>query len=72
MKNIAIIVTDQANAKNDAMTGNPLWDFIAFDQLFNKGGSSSGGNNSDDENSKWALVITVIIFVIFFIYICFK
>lgn len=29
------------------MTGNPLWDFIAFDQLFNQGGSSSGGNNDN-------------------------
>ena len=52
------------------MTGNPLWNFIAFDQLFNQGRSSSGGNNGDDENSKWALIITVIIFVIFFTYIC--
>jgi len=31
------------------MTGNPLWDFIAFDQLLNQNGSSSGGNNNDDK-----------------------
>jgi hypothetical protein len=50
------------------MTGNPLWDFIAFDQLFNQGECSSGGNYDDDNNSKWALIITVIIFVTFFIF----
>lgn len=51
------------------MTGHPLWDFIAFDQLFNKNGSSSGGSGGDDDNnSKWALIITVALFAIFFIY----
>jgi len=30
------------------MTGNPLWDFIAFDQLFNSGGSSRGSGGGDD------------------------
>jgi len=35
------------------MTGNPLWDFIAFDQLFNQGGSSSGGNNCDDDHDSY-------------------
>ena len=35
------------------MTGNPLWDFIAFDQLFNQGGSSSGGNNGDDDHDSY-------------------
>lgn len=35
------------------MTGNPLWDFIAFDQMFNNKVSSSGeGGGDDDENSK--------------------
>lgn len=55
------------------MTGNPLWDFISFDQLFNNTGrSSSGSGGGDDENSKWAHVITVILFVILFvcIYAC--
>ena len=37
------------------MTGNPLWDFIAFDQLFNNNGGSSGGSG-DDDNEK-SLVI---------------
>lgn len=34
------------------MTGNPLWDFIAFDQLFNKGNSSCGIAGDDDEIAK--------------------
>ena len=53
------------------MTGNPLWDFIAFDQLFNNNGSSSGGGG-DDDNSKWVTIIAVILFIIIFvcIYAC--
>ena len=47
------------------MTGNPLWDFIAFDQLFNNNGSSSGGSGGDDDEkfttgSKIAVVGTII------------
>ena len=47
------------------MTGNPLWDFIAFDQLFNKNGNSSGGSGGDDDEnittgSKIAVVGTII------------
>ena len=48
------------------MTGNPLWDFIAFDQLFNNNGNSSGGGG-DVDNSKWATIITVILFIILFV-----
>lgn len=51
------------------MSGHPLWNFIAFDQLFNKNNSTSGGSGGgDDNNSKWALIITIAIFAIFFIY----
>lgn len=49
------------------MTGHPLWNFIAFDQLFNQGANSSDGNNDDDKNSKWATIITVILFIIIFV-----
>lgn len=53
------------------MSGHPLWDFIAFDQLLNKGNSTSGSSRGGvDNNSKWALIITVALFAIFFIY-CF-
>ena len=61
------------------MTGNPLWDFIAFDQLFN-GDSSGGSSGGGDDNAvagldvhllvEWALIITVIIFVLIFILSC--
>ena len=50
------------------MIGNPLWDFIAFDQLFNKGSSLGGSGGDNDENSKWALIITIILFI--FIFVC--
>lgn len=52
------------------MSGHPLWDFIAFDQLFNRSDSTSGGSGGDNNDSKWPLIITIAIFVIFFIY-CF-
>ena len=64
-------ITDGRGERN--MTGNPLWDFIVFDQLFNNNSGSSGGSGGDDdENSKWATIITVILFIIIFvcIYAC--
>lgn len=47
------------------MTGYPLWDFIAFDQLFNNSSSSSSGSGGDDDEksttgSKIAVVGTII------------
>lgn len=55
------------------MTGNPLLDFIMFDQFFNgeknsSGGSSGGGN----DGGKWSLIIAFFIFAIFVIYCLIK